>query len=183
MGVVSLGANQFWGRILMLFMQPSKYPMQPYTKYMKPKRMNLYTGIQLLLFALLYTVMSINQIAIIFPTLILLFIPCRIYVLPRIFTEDELVMIDSDEGTVKLWIAKNEQSKRNAMASKGSVGGGNVVFIEDSTGVGPQLMPHLVGSPSLVSLRGMEGDDSIHGTSRFPAKDSTTESMGLDLDD
>lgn len=32
MGLVSLGTNQFWGRILMFLMQPSKYPVQPYTQ-------------------------------------------------------------------------------------------------------------------------------------------------------
>ena len=107
MGLVSLGSNQFWGRMLMFFMQPSKYPVQPYTQYMKPARMHLFTSIQLFFFALLYTVKSIKTIAIAFPICIALCIPIRLYVLPKIFTEDELILIDSDPQTVKLWIAQH----------------------------------------------------------------------------
>lgn len=72
MGLVSLGTNQFWGRMLMFFMQPSKYPVQPYTQYMDTKRMHLFTSIQLFFFALLYTVKSIKTIAIAFPICIAL---------------------------------------------------------------------------------------------------------------
>ena len=107
MGLVSLGSNQFWGRMLMFFMQPSKYPVQPYTQYMKPTRMHLFTSIQLFFFALLYTVKSIKTIAIAFPICIALCIPIRLYVLPKIFTQDELILIDSDPQTVKLWIAQH----------------------------------------------------------------------------
>ncbi|KAL7524731.1 hypothetical protein ACHAXR_001809 [Thalassiosira sp. AJA248-18] len=94
--------------MLMFLMQPSKYPVQPYTQYMKPKRMHLFTAIQLFSFALLYTVKSIKTIAIAFPILIALCIPLRLYALPKIFTEDELVLIDSDPKTVKTWIAHHE---------------------------------------------------------------------------
>ena len=104
----SLGTNQFWGRMLMLFMQPTKYPVQPYTQYMKPKRMHLFTLIQLLLFAALYAVKSIKTIAIAFPILIAACIPVRLFILPLIFTDDELVLIDSDPNTVKAWIANRE---------------------------------------------------------------------------
>lgn len=108
MGLVSLGSNQFWGRMLMLFMQPSKYPVQPYTQYMKAKKMHLFTSIQLFFFALLYTVKSIKTIAIAFPLCIALCIPIRLYVLPKIFTRDELILIDSDPQTVKIWITKHQ---------------------------------------------------------------------------
>lgn len=106
MGLVSLGSNQFWGRMLMFAMQTSKYPVQPYTQYMKAKRMHLFTLIQLFFFALLYSVISIKSIAIAFPICIALCIPIRLYVLPKIFTEDELILIDSDPQSVKLWIAQ-----------------------------------------------------------------------------
>jgi len=111
MGLVSLGSNQFWGRMLMFFMQPSKYPVQPYTQYMAPKRMHLFTAIQLFFFAALYAVKSIKVIAIAFPILIALCIPVRIYLLPKIFNEDELILIDSDPNTVKMWIANKEQEE------------------------------------------------------------------------
>lgn len=115
MGLVSLGSNQFWGRMMMFFMQPSKYPVQPYTQYMAPKRMHLFTAIQLFFFASLYVVKSIKVIAIAFPILIALCIPVRIYLLPRIFSEDELILIDSDPNTVKMWIANKEQEEERLL--------------------------------------------------------------------
>ena len=104
MGLVSLGTNTFWNRILMFFMQASKYPLEPYTMYMQPRRMHLFTAIQLGLFVLLYAVKAIKTIAIAFPLIIAGCIPIRLYLLPRIFTEKELVMIDSDEAAVKSWL-------------------------------------------------------------------------------
>ena len=104
MGLVSLGTNTFWNRILMFFMQPSKYPLEPYTMYMQPRRMHLFTAIQLGLFVLLYTVKAIKTIAIAFPLIIACCIPIRLYLLPKIFTEKELTMIDSDEEAVKNWL-------------------------------------------------------------------------------
>ena len=133
---MSLGTNQFWGRLLMFSMQPSKYPVQPYTQYMKAWRMHLFTAIQLFFFALLYVVKSIKVIAITFPVLIAACIPVRLYLLPKIFTKEELILIDGDGNgkcevllhcmlftslyvarshvvfcmrcTVKMWIAKRE---------------------------------------------------------------------------
>ena len=110
MGLVSLGTNQFWGRMMMFFMQPSKYPVQPYTQYMTRRRMHYFTLIQLFFFALLYVVKSIKAIAIAFPIIIAACIPVRLYLLPKIFTRDELILIDSDPNTVKMWI-ENRQAE------------------------------------------------------------------------
>jgi len=107
MGLVSLGSNTLWSRFLMFFMQPSKYPLEAYTMHMKPKRMHLFTVIQLGLFALLYTVKAIKTIAIIFPLIIACCIPVRLYLLPKIFTEKELVMIDGDDAEIKKWLAEH----------------------------------------------------------------------------
>ena len=77
MGLVSLGTNQFWGRIQMFFMQSTKYPIEPYTQFMKPKRMHIFTMIQVFLFFLLYFIKSFKPIAILFPIIIALCIPVR----------------------------------------------------------------------------------------------------------
>jgi len=37
MGLVALTGNQFFERILMIFMQPSKYPKRPYTERVPPR--------------------------------------------------------------------------------------------------------------------------------------------------
>jgi hypothetical protein len=97
-----------WNRFLLFFMQPSKYPSEPWTVYLKPKRVHLFTAIQLFLFVLMYTVKSISTVAIIFPMVIALCIPIRLYVLPRIFTEEELIMLDGDDGHIDEWLSKKE---------------------------------------------------------------------------
>ena len=43
--------------------------------------------------------------------MIALCIPIRLYALPKIFTEDELILIDSDPKTVKTWIAHHEEEE------------------------------------------------------------------------
>ena len=69
--------------------------------------MHLFTVIQMAVFILLYAVKAIKPIAIAFPVVIALCIPFRMYVLPRIFTEKELVMIDSDDAVVAEWLSNN----------------------------------------------------------------------------
>ena len=118
MGLVSLGANTLWHRILMFFMQPSKYPLEPYTLHVKPKRMMLFTAIQLGLFALLYTVKAIKTIAIVFPLIIACCIPIRLYLLPKIFTEKELVMLDGDDDEIMTWLADHAEIAESEDAGK-----------------------------------------------------------------
>ena len=77
----------------------------PYTKYVKPlTRVHLFTIIELFFFAMLYFVKSYKKIAIAFPVMILLCIPVRIYLLPKIFSDDELVLLDGSPEDIETWI-------------------------------------------------------------------------------
>ena len=105
MGLVSLGTNQFWGRIMMVFMQPSRYPREPHVEHVSTRSLHRFTMLQLCLFMLLYIVKAIKTIAIGFPVVIALCIPFRVYALPKLFTEEELIMLDSDESTIQAWLA------------------------------------------------------------------------------
>jgi len=116
-GLVSLGTNSFWGRMMLFFMQPNRYPLTPFTRYMKPKRIHLFTIIQLILFSLLYVVKSIKTIAIAFPLMIAACIPIRMLLLPRIFSEEELILLDTDEGTVKEWLQGHEHGGEDSSGS------------------------------------------------------------------
>ena len=107
MGLVSLGTNQFWNRITMFFMQPSKYPSQHYTKHVSRGKMHIYTLIQIGLFVLLYAVKSIKPIAIAFPLIIAICIPVRLFILPMIFTEDELILLDAEDDEIEEWLECN----------------------------------------------------------------------------
>merc|ERR1711861_126397 len=93
MGVAALAGNQFWERILMLLMQPSKYPARPHTQRISRGAMHKKTLLQLLVFASLYAVKTIKSIAIAFPLIIAACIPLRKYVLPRLFSSDELLFL------------------------------------------------------------------------------------------
>ena len=107
MGITSLSTNQFWSRFSMLFMQPSRYPNEPYTQHVSISQMHKYTAIQLFLFILLYVVQVIKPIAIVFPIVIKICIPIRMYILPKYFAEHELILLDGDDAEIEAWLEKN----------------------------------------------------------------------------
>ena len=108
MGLVSLGTNQFWTRIMMFFKQPSKYPAsEHYTTHVSKTKMHTYTLIQLSLFVLLYAVKSAKPVAIAFPIVIAACIPIRLYLLPKFFTDDELILLDAEDEKIEEWLEDN----------------------------------------------------------------------------
>lgn len=105
MGLVALPAQQLWQRVLLFFQEPAVIRETPYTKYVKPlKRVHFFTLLELFFFALLYAVKSFKTIAIAFPVMILLCIPVRIFLLPKIFSEDELTLLDGSPEEIEAWI-------------------------------------------------------------------------------
>lgn len=90
-------------------MQPSRYPRDPSVEHVRLGRIHKFTMIQLGFFCLLYTVKSIKTIAIAFPIVIALCIPFRVYILPKLFTEEELIMLDSDDTAIQNWLAAKEK--------------------------------------------------------------------------
>jgi len=118
MGIASLGTNQFWGRVTMFFMQSSKHPIEPYTEHVKTSRMHLYTCIQLILFLILYFVKSFKTISIAFPIIIAACIPIRVYVLPMIFSEEELIMLDAEDSAIEEWKVQNGYSNNDKVDNK-----------------------------------------------------------------
>lgn len=116
MGITTLGTNQFWNRVLLFLMEPSRYDDandEPFIWNVKKWRIHYYTGIQLFLFALLYTIKSIKMIAIAFPVVIAACIPIRLYLLPRIFTYDELVLLDSgDDALIDKWLEDHGRTRK-----------------------------------------------------------------------
>ena len=69
--------------------------------------MHKYTLIQLFLFVLLYVIQVISAIAIVFPIVIKICIPIRMYLLPKYFTEAELIMLDGEDEEIEAWIKAN----------------------------------------------------------------------------
>lgn len=105
LGIGTLDGNALWDRILLLFTQPEKYPPNHYVRRVRVKRIHLYTLIQLLLLVLLWFVKSnfyigddtVFNTGLLFPFIIALFIPVRLYLLPLIFSPSELRALSMEE--------------------------------------------------------------------------------------
>jgi len=113
MGGTAWMGNQFWERVKMLLMDTTsaKYPKRPYSEFLPRNRMDLMTYIQIGCFVLLYGVKSVKEIALAFPIVIALFLPVRTYLLPKVFTEDELTLLDGNDEDIKAVIAKLDPTR------------------------------------------------------------------------
>ncbi|EPQ18469.1 Anion exchange protein 3 [Myotis brandtii] len=97
MGVTSLSGIQLSQRLLLIFMPAKHHPEQPYVTKVKTWRMHLFTCIQLGCIALLWVVKS-TAASLAFPFLLLLTVPLRRCLLPRIFQDRELQALDSEDA-------------------------------------------------------------------------------------
>ena len=100
MGLASLPSNQFWNRFTYWFMDSRKYPDEPWTKYMSRSQLHKFTAIQVILFVMLMTFRSIKVVAIAFPIVVKACIPIRMYILPKMFTEEELCLLDAEDDDI-----------------------------------------------------------------------------------
>ncbi|CAN0363428.1 unnamed protein product [Lampetra fluviatilis] len=97
MGVTSLSGVRMVERML-LALKPTKYhPERRYVTAVKTWRMNMFTAIQVLLLAVLWAV-QLTPAALAFPFLLILTVPCRWLLLPRIFSAKELQALDGEES-------------------------------------------------------------------------------------
>nr|CAB3266294.1 anion exchange protein 2 [Phallusia mammillata] len=96
MGVTSLTGVQFIDRVEMLFMPSKNYPDYSYVKAVRPWRIHIFTLIEVVCLAVLWIVKSTPaQIA--FPFFLVLTIPIRRFLLPKIFTPKELQELDGSD--------------------------------------------------------------------------------------
>ncbi|XP_036377470.1 anion exchange protein 2b [Megalops cyprinoides] len=97
MGVMSLNGIQLTERILLLLMPPKYHPDQIFVRKVRTWRMHLFTGIQMVCLAVLWAVMStIASLA--FPFVLILTVPVKMFLLPRIFTAHEMQCLDADDA-------------------------------------------------------------------------------------
>ncbi|NP_001075499.1 anion exchange protein 3 [Oryctolagus cuniculus] len=97
MGVTSLSGIQLSQRLLLILMPAKHHPEQPYVTKVKTWRMHLFTCIQLACIALLWVVKS-TAASLAFPFLLLLTVPLRRCLLPRLFQDRELQALDSEDA-------------------------------------------------------------------------------------
>uniref|UniRef100_UPI00398E5C48 anion exchange protein 3 n=1 Tax=Pristiophorus japonicus TaxID=55135 RepID=UPI00398E5C48 len=97
MGVTSLTGIQLYERLMLMFIPPKHHPDHIYVTKVKTWKMNLFTCIQLLCIIILWVIKS-TIISLAFPFFLILTVPTRCYLLPKIFQEVELTALDSDEA-------------------------------------------------------------------------------------
>ncbi|KAL2097714.1 hypothetical protein ACEWY4_006921 [Coilia grayii] len=97
MGVMSLNGIQLTERMLLLLMPPKYHPDHTYVRKVKTLRMHLFTGIQMVCLILLWAVMS-TAASLAFPFVLILTVPVKMFLLPRIFTPREMQCLDADDA-------------------------------------------------------------------------------------
>uniref|UniRef100_A0A3Q1EH68 Anion exchange protein n=1 Tax=Acanthochromis polyacanthus TaxID=80966 RepID=A0A3Q1EH68_9TELE len=97
MGVMSLNGIQLTERLILLLMPPKYHPDHSYVCKVRTLRMHLFTVVQLTCLSLLWVVMA-TAAALAFPFVLLLTIPVRMLLLPRLFSSRELQSLDADDA-------------------------------------------------------------------------------------
>lgn len=96
LGVSAISGVQLYKRIKLLFMPVKHHPGKSYVRRVRTVKMHLFTVIQVVLVAILWTVKS-TIAAIAFPLFVFLMVPLRLKLMPRIFTHEELEVLDKEE--------------------------------------------------------------------------------------
>ncbi|KAF6036142.1 SLC4A3 [Bugula neritina] len=98
MGVASLGGIQLYQRLVLLITPTKHHPMDVgYVRYVRLLKMHMFTAIQVLCVGVLWAVKS-SPAALAFPFVLILLVPFRSFVLPKIFNEEELAELDKADS-------------------------------------------------------------------------------------
>ncbi|MBN3299272.1 B3A2 protein, partial [Amia calva] len=97
MGVMSLNGIQLYDRILLLLMPPKYHPDESFVRKVRTLRMHLFTAVQVVCLAVLWAVMS-TVASLAFPFVLILTVPVKMFLLPRIFSAREMQCLDADEA-------------------------------------------------------------------------------------
>lgn len=99
MGVTSLFGIQLFDRILLLLKPPKYHPDEPYVTRVKTWRMHLFTFTQIIVLVVLWVVKS-TPASLALPFVLILTVPLRRFLLPKIFRDIELKCLDADDAVV-----------------------------------------------------------------------------------
>ncbi|KAG7269564.1 hypothetical protein CRUP_029833 [Coryphaenoides rupestris] len=100
MGVMSLNGIQLTERMMLLLMPPKYHPDHTYVRKVRTLRMHLFTCIELVCLVSLWVVMS-TEASLAFPFVLILTVPVRMFLLPRIFTSREMICLDAEDAEPK----------------------------------------------------------------------------------
>merc|ERR1711881_235583 len=110
MGVSGMNGVQFFDRIFLMLKPVKHHPPVSYVQKVRTWRMVLFTVLQAIGLAILWTVKSVKAIALAFPFFVVLMIPYRL-LLKHIFTKEELEMLDGAQAGKDLSGEKHEKDE------------------------------------------------------------------------
>ncbi|XP_064098024.1 anion exchange protein 3-like isoform X2 [Macrobrachium nipponense] len=101
MGISAAAAIQFVQRTVLFLMPVKHHPNVAYVKKVRTWKMHAFTGCQLLFLGVLWGVKE-SPASLIFPFLLLLLIPLRLFIFPLVFTATELNALDGEEANAAM---------------------------------------------------------------------------------
>ncbi|XP_017541484.1 anion exchange protein 2a isoform X1 [Pygocentrus nattereri] len=107
MGVMSLNGIQLTERMMLLLMPPKYHPDHTYVRKVRTLRMHLFTVVQMVCLAVLWAVMT-TVASLAFPFLLILTVPLRKFLLPRIFNHRELQCLDAEDAEPKFDVREGQ---------------------------------------------------------------------------
>jgi len=110
MGVCGMNGVQFFDRLFLILTPVKHHPPVSYVQKVRTWRMILFTILQAIGLAILWTVKSIKAIALAFPFFVVLMIPYRMS-LKYIFTKQELEMLDGVKAGQDLSGEKHDEDE------------------------------------------------------------------------
>ncbi|XP_063328402.1 solute carrier family 4 member 1a (Diego blood group) [Pelmatolapia mariae] len=99
MGITSLNGIQMWDRVLLLITPKKYHPPDAYATRVSTMRMHLFTLIQLVCLALLWTV-KMSDFSLALPFVLILTVPLRMFMTGKLFTAMEMKCLDADDAKV-----------------------------------------------------------------------------------
>mmetsp|Transcript_15955 Transcript_15955/g.44710 ORF Transcript_15955/g.44710 Transcript_15955/m.44710 type:complete len:800 (-) Transcript_15955:55-2454(-) len=95
LGVGAMYGNEVWERITLCFMLPKKRPNIPIvTNVSSWRTVQIFTLVQVACAALIFGVAQFASVGYIFPALVAALVPFRIMVLPKIFSDSDMLYLD-----------------------------------------------------------------------------------------
>mmetsp|Transcript_11855 Transcript_11855/g.27805 ORF Transcript_11855/g.27805 Transcript_11855/m.27805 type:complete len:93 (+) Transcript_11855:3-281(+) len=85
--------NAMLARVRLLFYDPTRYPKEELNGA-RPRVVHAFTVLQLACLLLLWKLRATPSTALLFPLVILLLIWVRLYVVPRAFTQEDVLSLD-----------------------------------------------------------------------------------------
>ncbi|XP_068216025.1 anion exchange protein 3 [Palaemon carinicauda] len=101
MGISATAGIQFIERLMLVLMPVKHHPNVPYVKKVRTWKMHAFTGVQLILLAVLWIVKQ-SPAALCFPFVLMFLIPIRLYLLPYAFNGTELSSLDGKDANASM---------------------------------------------------------------------------------